>query len=79
MRAEIKAEILNSNGAVLPQTPQGNYLVVRTYEKESLGKSSIIEAYGKIAGERVIAKLRRDGAITKSTVQQLWPEKERGR
>ena len=79
VRAEIKAEILNSNGAVLPQTPQGNYLVVRTYEKESLGKSSIIEAYGKIAGERAIAKLRRDGAITKSTVQQLWPEKERGR
>jgi PD-(D/E)XK nuclease superfamily len=79
VRAEIKSEIVNSKGAVMPVTPNGEYLVVREYEKESLGKSSIIEAYGKIAGEKVIAKLRKDGAITKSTVQQLWPEKERGR
>ena len=79
VRTEIKEEILGSNGAVLPETPTGEYLVVREYEKESLGKSSIIEAYGKIAGERVIAKLRRDGAISKTTVQQLWPEKDRGR
>ena len=78
VRAEIKSEIVMSKGAVMPVTPSGEYLVVREYEKESLGKSSIVEAYGKIQGEKVIARLRRDGAITKSTVQQLWPEKERG-
>jgi hypothetical protein len=79
VRAEIKAAILEGNGAVLPETPSGEYLIVREYEKESLGKSSIVEAYGKIAGERLLNKLRRDGAINKSKVQQLWPEKERGR
>ena len=76
-RAEIKAAIIESNGTLLPVTKEGKYLTVRTFEKESLGKKSIIDAYGKIKGERLIAKLRKDGAINKSRVEQLWPETDR--
>jgi len=76
--AEIKQAILDDPG-LLPETSAGEYLIVREYEKESLSKSSIIAAYGATKGERMLAKLREDGAIKKSKVQQLWPEKERGR
>lgn len=79
VRAEIKSEIIASKGAVMPETPSGEYLVVREYVKESLSKTSVTEAYGKIQGERMLNKLREAGAIKKTTVQQLWPEKERGR
>lgn len=77
IRAEIKSEII-ADPNLLPST-EGANLIVRSYEKENLSKSSIVEAYGKIAGERMLSRLRRDGAIRTSTVQQLWPEKERGR
>lgn len=77
-REEIRNEILR-DPSLLPETPTGEYLVVREYEKENLSKSAIIEAYGRVAGERMIEKLRKDGAITKTKVQQLYPEKERGR
>ena len=76
-RAEIKAAIIAAEGQLLPVTADGKYLVVRSFEKESLGKKSIIDAYGKIKGERLIAKLRKDGAINKSRVEQLWPESDR--
>ncbi len=78
-RAEIKNAILASNGMLLPETPNGEYLTIREYEKENLSKSSVVEAYGKIAGERLLKKFRRDGAIRTSKVVQLWPEKDRGR
>jgi PD-(D/E)XK nuclease superfamily len=77
-RDEIKKEILE-NPSLLPPTSEGEYLIIREFEKESLGKSSIVAAYGKMAGERMIEKLRQAGAIKKTKVQQLWPEKERGR
>ena len=79
IRSELRDEIIASKGAILPETPQGEYLIVREYEKENLSKDGILKAYGKIAGERMLTKLREDGAITRSKVQQLWPEKERGR
>jgi hypothetical protein len=79
VRAEIKAAIVESGGSLLPVTPSHEYLIVREYEKESLSKSSVLEAYGKMAGERMLEKFRKDGAIKKSRVAQLWPEKERGR
>lgn len=77
-RDEIKKEII-ANPTLLPPTAEGEYLIIREFEKESLGKSSIVAALGKVAGERMIEKLRQAGAIKKTKVQQLWPEKERGR
>lgn len=78
-REEIRKAIIASGGSLLPETPSGEYLVVREFEKESLSKRGIIEAYGSRKGEEMIARLRADGAIKKTTVKQLWPEKERGR
>jgi hypothetical protein len=76
VRQEIKDALL-SNPHLLPQTLEGEYLSIRTYEKESLSKSSVLEAYGKIEGDRQLNRLREAGAIKVSRVQQLWPEKER--
>lgn len=76
-RAEIRSAIL-ADPDLLPETPEDRYLVVRTFEKESLSKQSILDAYGPLAGERLLAKLRKDGAIKKSRVDQLWLEKDRG-
>jgi hypothetical protein len=78
-RAEIKNAIVASGGSLLPETPDNEYLVVREYEKENLSKTSIVKAYGELAGKRMLEKLRSDGAIKKSVVQELWPEKDRGR
>lgn len=78
-RAEIKDAIIESGGSLLPETSNGEYLTVRTYKKETVSKSGIIEAYGKMAGERLLSKLRKDGAMNATTVKQLWPEKDRGR
>lgn len=78
-RDEIKKAILASGGRLLPETPDGETLIVREYEKEGVSKSSIVEAYGKMKGERMLTKLRADGALTKTKVLQLWPEKGRGR
>lgn len=78
-REEIKKAVLTSNGRLAPVTPDGEVLIIREYEKENVSKHSITEAYGKRQGERVLNKLRADGALTKSKVTQLWPEKERGR
>lgn len=78
-RDEIKKAILASGGRLLPETPEGEVLIVREYEKESVSKSSIVEALGKKAGEREIEKLRKAGAVRKTSVQALYPEKERGR
>jgi hypothetical protein len=77
-RAELKKEIL-ADPTLLPQTPEGEYLVVREWIKEVISKKGIIDAYGKVAGERMLAKLRKDEAIREITIQQLYPEKERGR
>jgi hypothetical protein len=78
-REEIKNEIVESGGNLLPETSNGEYLTVRSYEKETVSKSGIVEAYGKMAGERLLTKLRKDGAMNTTTVKQLWPEKDRGR
>lgn len=78
-REEIKKAVLASGGNLAPITPDGEVLVIREYEKENVSKHSIIEAYGKLQGERALNKLRADGALTKSKVVQLYPEKERGR
>lgn len=78
-RDEIKKAIIASGGRLVPETPDGEVLIVREYEKENLSKSGVIEAYGKTKGEKMLSRLRADGAITKTKVQQLWPDKGRGR
>jgi hypothetical protein len=81
-RAEIKSEILAASAlgqVLMPETLENEYLVIREYTKENLSKKGITDAYGKIKGEKMLEKLRADGAITESKVQQLYPEKERGR
>ena len=77
-RDEIKQEILN-DPRLLPVTPDNEYLVIRSFEKESISKQSIMDAYGKRLGLAMLEKLRKAGAITKATQTQMWPERERGR
>jgi len=77
-REELRSEIIASKGRLLPPIKNG-YLMVREYEKEGIGKKSILDAMGKIAGGREIERLRKAGAFTTTKVQQLYPEKERGR
>jgi PD-(D/E)XK nuclease superfamily len=77
VRDEIRGEIIASKGRLLPPIEDG-YLVVREYEKEEIGKKSIMDAMGKMAGTREIERLRRAGAFRTVKVQQLYPEKERG-
>jgi len=76
-RAEIRDAVIASGGTLLPETPQGEYLVIREFEQERLSKGGIVQAYGVTAGARMLDKLRADGAIRKFTVQQLWAEKEK--
>lgn len=76
-RVELKKEILASGGQFAPECHDG-YLTVRSYSKETLSKKGIEKAYGKLEAERILSKLKRDGAMTESTVEQLWVEKERG-
>jgi hypothetical protein len=79
VREELKGAILASAGRLAPETPDGEVLTVREYEKESVSKSSIVEAYGPKQGKRELDRLRRAGAVRLTKVQALWPEKERGR
>lgn len=74
-RLQIKAEM--KRDGIFPET-SGGYVTLRTHERESVSKSSIMDAYGKLEGERVLAKLREDGAVKKTTVEQMTVEKERG-
>jgi len=81
-RVEIKAEILAAatlGQVLMPETLENEYLVIREYDQENLSKKGITDAYGKIKGEKMLQKFRDDGAITTTHVQQLYPEKERGR
>lgn len=76
-REEIRAEML-ADPSLLPITPEGEYLVIRRFKKESVSKQSIIDAYGKLQAAKVIEKLRRDGAINITDVVAVYPEKEKG-
>lgn len=67
-RKEIKAEI---ERGVIPELPSGKNLIVKTKEVERLSKTQIIEAYGKLAAERLLKKLRRDGALMTKTEEYM--------
>jgi hypothetical protein len=68
-RKMIRQEILETR--VVPELSDGRILTVETIERERLSKSSILEAYGKVTGEKLLAKLRKDGAIEKSEEKRL--------
>ena len=51
------------------QRPDGQLVDLVPKEVERLSKASILEAYGKIKGHRVLEKLRKDGAL--STKEQI--------
>lgn len=64
-------------GAVI-ETREGGSLVLRRQTYEVLSKKSVVEALGKVKGERVLDRLRKQGAIRESTREQLVPEKDPG-
>ena len=66
IRDEMRKEILAEDGNLMPETPDGRILTIRTFEKESLSKASVIRALGKLDGERMLTKLRKAGAIETS-------------
>lgn len=74
-RKEIRNEVL---AGALPELPGGGVLTIRKYPKENLSKASILRAYGKLEGERLLAKLRTQGAIESSEVVTLHVEREKG-
>jgi len=61
-REAIKREI--AEGSV-PELSDGRMLVLKKRQVERLSKKEFINAYGKIAAERMFAKWRKDKALTK--------------
>jgi hypothetical protein len=53
------------------QRPDGQLVDLVPKEVERLSKQSILDAYGKIKGYRLLEKLRRDGALTKKEQIEL--------
>lgn len=70
--AELKR--LVRGGAVI-ETRDGKVLALQTQTFETLSKKSVIEALGKVAGEKELARLRKKGAIRESTREMLVGEK----
>jgi hypothetical protein len=52
--------------------PDGKRLQFVKRKWNSLSQSSIVRAYGKEKGEKVLAKLRKDGAIESGEREELW-------
>ncbi len=61
-------------GAII-ETQDGRALKIRTQEFETISKQSIIDALGKVAGARTIARFRKKGALRNGTREQLVAEK----
>ncbi len=61
-------------GAVI-ETREGKVLAIQEQTYEVLSKKSVIEALGKVAGEKVLAKLRAQGAIREAKREMLVGEK----
>jgi hypothetical protein len=61
-------------GAVI-ETREGKVLAIQTQTYETLSKKSVIEALGKVAGEKELARLRKKGAIREATREMLVGEK----
>lgn len=65
---------LVKSGAVI-ETRDGKVLTLKEETYESLSKQSILDALGKIEGEKEIARLRKKGAIREATRERLMAEK----
>lgn len=57
------------------ETRDGKMLSLRENSYETLSKKSVVEALGKVAGEKEIAKLRKKGAMRETVRQTLWADK----
>ena len=53
----------------------GKVLTLQKQTYETLSKKSVIEALGKVDGEKELARLRKKGAIREATREMLVPEK----
>jgi len=62
-------------GGAIIETCEGKVLTLQTQTYETLSKKSVIEALGKIAGEKELARLRKKGAIREATREMLVGEK----
>lgn len=62
------------SGAVI-ETREGKVLAIQTQNYETLSKKSVLEALGKVAGEKELARLRKKGAIREATREMLVGEK----
>lgn len=60
-------------GAVI-ETREG-VLAIRAQTYETLSKKSVLDALGKVAGERELARLRKKGVIHEAAREMLIPEK----
>lgn len=61
-------------GSVI-ETKDGKVLSIREQTYETLSKKSVIEALGKVAGEKLLAQLRKKGVIREATREMLVAEK----
>lgn len=61
-------------GAVI-ETRDGKALTIREQTYETLSKKSVLDALGKVAGEKELARLRKKGLIKEQTREMLIAEK----
>lgn len=61
-------------GAII-ETKDGKVLTIREQTYETLSKKSVIEALGKVAGEKLLAQLRKKGVVREATREMLVGEK----
>src|SRR5260221_124409 len=70
--AEIKRLV---KAGVVIETREGKVLAIHTDSYETLSKKGVLEALGKVAGERELARLRKKGAIREAKRERLVGEK----
>lgn len=70
-RVAIKEEM---RAGVLPELSDGRRVVFSTRHVERLSKTAFVEAYGKLAAERMFTKLRRDGVLVKKAEEFMRKE-----
>ena len=66
--AELKEQV--RDGALI-ERPDGKVLELVKFDRESLSKSSVVRALGKLEGEKVLDMLREKGCIETFEVEQL--------
>jgi hypothetical protein len=71
-RADLKARVLA--GEVI-ERPDGKVLVIEEREYETVSKSSIVDAMGKVGGEKLITALRKKGCLKVGVRQELHARK----